>query len=409
MRKIAGPGALAGGVFTEGNPATGQPATVVTAQWLQDVQDELINAVLAAGLAPGASNDQLAQAIRALASGSGGGSGDKNLLINGDFGIQQRGTLGVLQSAFGALAVTNSAAYTLDRWVARADAQGAGSGTATIARIAHTFAQTAVPGNPQHFARYIQTANASNGQPMLAQRVEDVTRFGEGVLTFSVYLRSSVSLSCQLRIVQNFGTGGSPSSEVVVATAAAGVGSGAFTRYTVSVDLTAAGYSMAGKTLGSSGASHLRCEILMPQGATFTLEASDAQLERSISATPFARRSPGAELALCRRYFERTSYETFPGGGANAGAAYAQAAQLAQHVMPLQRNFLVAKYRKPTMTWFSPVGLAADAVRWGSGDIAVTSTADASETSTGYPNTATVGPAGTNLVYAHWQADAEIV
>jgi len=58
--------------FFGGNPATGQVATLVEDEWLNMVQEELINAVVAGGLTPDKSErDQLARAIAAIASGAG--------------------------------------------------------------------------------------------------------------------------------------------------------------------------------------------------------------------------------------------------------------------------------------------------------------------------------------------------
>jgi hypothetical protein len=66
------PGAVGStvGYFTEGNPATAVPATVVSADWLNAVQEEIVNAITAAGLSPSkTSRVQLTAAIRALAAG----------------------------------------------------------------------------------------------------------------------------------------------------------------------------------------------------------------------------------------------------------------------------------------------------------------------------------------------------
>ncbi|MCM2318049.1 MAG: hypothetical protein NDI93_01825 [Pseudomonas sp.] len=55
------------GYFTEGNEAGGVPATVVTADWANMVQEELINVVQAGGLTPAKSDfNQLLLAIQAL-------------------------------------------------------------------------------------------------------------------------------------------------------------------------------------------------------------------------------------------------------------------------------------------------------------------------------------------------------
>jgi len=53
--------------FTEGSPESGTPATVVSALWLTQVQEEIANVILAAGFTLSAEDDsQLRQAIVAL-------------------------------------------------------------------------------------------------------------------------------------------------------------------------------------------------------------------------------------------------------------------------------------------------------------------------------------------------------
>ncbi|MBS1067242.1 hypothetical protein [Gluconobacter cerinus] len=57
----------ASGFFTSGNPATGEAATIVTDDWLNGVQSELLNFIDAAGLSPSKSNlNQLAVAGQIL-------------------------------------------------------------------------------------------------------------------------------------------------------------------------------------------------------------------------------------------------------------------------------------------------------------------------------------------------------
>lgn len=58
------------GFFTDGSAVGGVPATVVPAEWLNSVQMELINAIVAAGIVPSkAASDQLMQAMATLPSG----------------------------------------------------------------------------------------------------------------------------------------------------------------------------------------------------------------------------------------------------------------------------------------------------------------------------------------------------
>lgn len=67
MHRIDGPGATAGNLFTEGNPALGVPATVVTDDIMNDIQEEIISPIEDQGIAlvKGTQN-QLLAAIKSL-------------------------------------------------------------------------------------------------------------------------------------------------------------------------------------------------------------------------------------------------------------------------------------------------------------------------------------------------------
>lgn len=72
MHRIDSSGATPEQRFTEGNPTTGVPATVVTADWLNAVQEEIVAVLAAAGLELSKpSNTQLRDAIVALIAGAG--------------------------------------------------------------------------------------------------------------------------------------------------------------------------------------------------------------------------------------------------------------------------------------------------------------------------------------------------
>lgn len=68
MHRIDGPAAAPGALFTEGDPNVGTPATVVTDDWLNAVQEEIANVIEGAGAALSKpSNEQLLLAVKALA------------------------------------------------------------------------------------------------------------------------------------------------------------------------------------------------------------------------------------------------------------------------------------------------------------------------------------------------------
>lgn len=68
MHRIDGPGATVDNRFTDGDVVGGVQATQVTDEWLNDMQEELISALAAAGITPvKGTQDQLLKAIRSLA------------------------------------------------------------------------------------------------------------------------------------------------------------------------------------------------------------------------------------------------------------------------------------------------------------------------------------------------------
>ncbi|GAB7527902.1 hypothetical protein PS3A_03080 [Pseudomonas sp. 3A(2025)] len=67
MHRIDGPGATLDNRFTEGDPVGGVQATVVTAPWLNDIQEELLSILAAAGIAPAkGTQDQVLKAIKKI-------------------------------------------------------------------------------------------------------------------------------------------------------------------------------------------------------------------------------------------------------------------------------------------------------------------------------------------------------
>lgn len=68
MHRIDGPGATPNDLFTEGSPTGGVPATVVTANWLNDLQENVCQVIEGAGLTlTKGKYDQLLLAIQQIA------------------------------------------------------------------------------------------------------------------------------------------------------------------------------------------------------------------------------------------------------------------------------------------------------------------------------------------------------
>lgn len=116
MHRIDGPGATITNQFTQGNPLTATPATVVTDSWLNAVQEEIAKVIEGAGETLNKTdNTQLLQAIQQITAASQGfTTGDVKLTLKqvADAGwiIADDGTIG----SAGSTATTRANADTQD-------------------------------------------------------------------------------------------------------------------------------------------------------------------------------------------------------------------------------------------------------------------------------------------------------
>lgn len=70
MHRIDGPGATVDNKFTDGDPVGGVPATLVTDDWLNDMQEELMSLLTAASITPvKGTQNQVLSALRSLSPG----------------------------------------------------------------------------------------------------------------------------------------------------------------------------------------------------------------------------------------------------------------------------------------------------------------------------------------------------
>jgi hypothetical protein len=212
----------------------------------------------------------------------------KNKIINGDFGIWQRGT----SFSFAA------AAYTSDRFIAFSDAGG------TVSRSTFTPGTAPVSGyEGQFFMTLAKSAGGSYGQ--LFQKVEDVRTFAGQTVTLSFWAKAGSAQTFNLRFTQNFGSGGSASVFV--------------TEQTVSVTTSWARYSatftipsISGKTIGTN--SFLEIQTYWLTASALTVDTWGWQVEASNTATAFqtATGTLQGELSAAQRYYYRlTSTATF--------------------------------------------------------------------------------------------------
>lgn len=237
-------------------------------------------------------------------------AGHRNKAINGDLDVWERGT-----SATG---VTAALSYGPDRWLFATS-----GATISWSRQTHVLGQVTVPGNPKYFGRL--SATVANDNVALSNTIPDVrTHAGEKV-TVTIYLKSPASAPTGLsaRLIQNFGTGGSPSGDVTTTLGSGLSITSGFVKFQWVVDVP----SISGKTLGTNNDDYLRFTLINTANETFTLDWSHLSIvpgDASAETNPFAPRPVQQEEELCR-FFYRKSYPrgVAPGTASTAaGAVY---------------------------------------------------------------------------------------
>ena len=230
--------------------------------------------------------------------------GFRNKIINGDFGINQRGFT----------SITTSNTYGFDRWkiVAAGGTVTNTPQTFTVGSPAATSFESA------NFCRLVSASqSAISDLAILSQSIEDVRTFANSTVTVSFWAKASTGTpKIAVELSQSFGTGGSPSADVNNYGAQVTL-STSWARYSVTIVVP----NINGKTIGTTAnTSLLSVNLWTSAGSNFnsrtgslgiqnnTFDFWGVQVERGSVATPFEQRPIGTELALCQRYYEKGSY-----------------------------------------------------------------------------------------------------
>jgi hypothetical protein len=288
----------------------------------------------------------LGDAIDASVWNIGYGQAGKNKIINGDFGINQRGLT----------STTTNLAYGFDRFFI-----SYGGGTYTNSAQTFTAGTAPVAGyEGKNFARLV-TASQSAAADFAAyvQRIESVRTFAAQTVTVSMWAKASTGTpKIGVSISQDFGIGGGASSLVVTSAATQTITS-SWVRYSFIIAVP----SIAGKTIGTSG-DNLTVTFWTSAGTTIsglgypavgiqnvTIDTWGWQIEYGSKATPFQTASggsPQAELAMCQRYYVRFGSSTYGFTGL-CPSGYLQSTTLAVAFVPLPVQMRVI----PTSTDYS--------------------------------------------------------
>ena len=213
----------------------------------------------------------------------------KNKIINGDFGIWQRGT---------SFSNPTNGTYTADRWFVELDGTGY---TRTISQQTFTPGTAPVAGyEGTYFFRWNNSvAGTGNTINALSTRLEDIRQFAGQTATLSFWAKADASRALTVYAYQQ-STGGSGTVTTTVGTATLTT---SWARYTMTVAIP----SLSGITIGTN--SNIQIRIAMPTGVTMTCDFWGMQMEESSVATAFqtATGTLQGELAACQRYYYRTS------------------------------------------------------------------------------------------------------
>lgn len=269
------------------------------------------------------------------------GVGRRNLILNGDFKISQRGDFS------SATAITHDN-YYVDRWSVRV--------TNVTANIQHIIGSNASPGYPYKASNSLRltATNTASGVLRHLQRTEG---FLDGqTLTFSAWVKSN-SPNARLFQYQHDG------QYRVSSKAHSGNGQWEFLSVTAINKATTANQIYNDAAIASSTFGN----VSITTGDY--IEISEAQLEINNVVTPFEHRSYGEELLLCSRYYT-SSFQTIEPQNGSLGAPNRYYSPGWKHssgsgIVGSVNNFPVPMRTTPTITFYRDTGVSVTDGRWG--------------------------------------------
>ncbi len=229
----------------------------------------------------------------------GGGvlAGHRNKLINGAARIIQRG---------GRTIAAGASAYVFDRFLVTNNTNQTVTVTQTVFALGSGFAREA-----RNAMRFNFAVAPTTGTLRIEQRIEFVDSIRSTDHTFIAWMsgpNGSEALAAEL--VQKFGTGGSPSAQVVTPMIFAG--SSPTTIHSASTNRRAWGVtvpSLSGKLFGINGNDYAAAALVMSprQAGNYELTwLSFVEGDATSEDDPFSPRHSQQEVALCQRFFTKT-------------------------------------------------------------------------------------------------------
>jgi hypothetical protein len=289
----------------------------------------------------------------------------KNKIINGDFRFNQRSFT----------SNTTAGTYNFDRWL-----QQNSGGTFTVTPQAFTPGTAPVSGyEATNFLRGITASQSAAGDyAYLLQRIEDVRTLAGSTAVVSFWAKANTGTpKIGIELCQNFGAGGSPSTQVNTALGSITL-STSWARYSISVSVP----SISGKTIGTTAnTSFLELNLWTSSGSTFAPRASSigiqnftadiwgVQVEQASIATAFqtATGTIQGELAACQRYYWRTSAtNAFSAHGIGGFASAILVNINLNHPVPMRVSPTSLDYSSVTVYTFADTNFAVTSLTFSS-------------------------------------------
>jgi hypothetical protein len=259
----------------------------------------------------------------------------RQAIINGNFDIWQRGATGTPADL--------SSVFTADRWFDFNSRDGG-----TLPTLSRTR-QNLTPGtleNGYYLSRLTTSGAGSvfgeNAQGRYIQRIESGTRYLCGLnkkVTVSFWAKSDiVGKRIGLALQQNYGTGGSPSTEEQIKNTEVFTLTSTLTKYTSTFTTN----TLTGKTFGTNNDDYLEINLNYLWGTGYGntylltgvtaesfvgagyIDIAQVQLCAGDVALPFQPKLFNEELLLCQRYYENSQNYGTPINTASS-EAYASA------------------------------------------------------------------------------------
>lgn len=234
----------------------------------------------------------------------------RNLIINGNFQIAQRGISFAIAGAS-----VNGGTYTLDRWSWAAVAGGGTTASVVLSREILPAGQTEILASEA----FLRITNSTQGSALgnssyhiLTQKIEDLKQFSQQTVTVSFFARSSIAakkIACE--VVSDFGVGGSPLSFLSGTTFVIS-SVNTWQKCTATFQMpTQAGkvygpnhgaivnvWLQAGANLGSRTGGNIDWQ------GTGTVDIANFQLEFDRQASPFEMLSLSQQLRNCQYFYQ---------------------------------------------------------------------------------------------------------